>query len=415
MNRNDFTGFITGNKVPGESEVSGVREMTTLFPWFHSAHLVLLKTLIENSDIKFETQLRKSALYVADRSILYNYLYLTLPSKREEEVQTEESNTVALNEAIVVHLDEHPSDSISVVAADSQLSSDDEAILSDSSKNMGVIAEPEIQAVVPEAVPSGDTKSDESHIKIQTEEAHIEVVTRSREELIAEIEARLRDLTNATETLTAGVNESGPGSIGSNPEKTESSEIDVEEVTSRIFEDNEVAEEDPLMDIEYYDNGSDEETEVQSISENRIDDSDDLLELDATEKPADFHVAEGDTIVIDTPQPQADEYIIDISELKHDSESEKHTITQADLIDKFIQTSPRLDRMTPGGEHPVVDLSEQSAKEEVPFITETIAKIYVNQGYYSKAINIYEKLTLQFPEKSAYFASRIEKIKGLIK
>ena len=71
--------------------------------------------------------------------------------------------------------------------------------------------------------------------------------------------------------------------------------------------------------------------------------------------------------------------------------------------------------MTPGDYPPVRDLSADSNSEQGTFITETLAKIYVNQGYFSKAINIYEKLSLQYPEKSAYFAGRIEKIKELIK
>jgi hypothetical protein len=71
--------------------------------------------------------------------------------------------------------------------------------------------------------------------------------------------------------------------------------------------------------------------------------------------------------------------------------------------------------MTPGDYPPVRDLSADSSSEQGTFITETLAKIYVNQGYFTKAINIYEKLSLQYPEKSAYFAGRIEKIKELIK
>ncbi len=44
------------------------------------------------------------------------------------------------------------------------------------------------------------------------------------------------------------------------------------------------------------------------------------------------------------------------------------------------------------------------------FCTETLAEIYAEQGYYEQAKRIYSKLSLNFPEKSAYFASLIEKL-----
>lgn len=40
--------------------------------------------------------------------------------------------------------------------------------------------------------------------------------------------------------------------------------------------------------------------------------------------------------------------------------------------------------------------------------------IYLDQGYYDQAKAIYSKLILAIPEKSAYFASLIEKIDKLI-
>ena len=46
------------------------------------------------------------------------------------------------------------------------------------------------------------------------------------------------------------------------------------------------------------------------------------------------------------------------------------------------------------------------------FCTETLAEIYIEQGYPEEAIRIYSKLLLANPEKSAYFAALIEKLKN---
>lgn len=57
---------------------------------------------------------------------------------------------------------------------------------------------------------------------------------------------------------------------------------------------------------------------------------------------------------------------------------------------------------------------EESTRENEGTFTETLADIYIKQKQYAKAINIFRKLCLKNPEKSAYFATRIEELQKLI-
>lgn len=56
-------------------------------------------------------------------------------------------------------------------------------------------------------------------------------------------------------------------------------------------------------------------------------------------------------------------------------------------------------------------LAEKSVSENKDILSETLARLYARQGYRDKAIAMYERLCLAFPEKSAYFAAEIEKLK----
>ena len=63
----------------------------------------------------------------------------------------------------------------------------------------------------------------------------------------------------------------------------------------------------------------------------------------------------------------------------------------------------------------IEDISLGSLSDSEDLITETLVEIYISQGYYVRAISGYEKLSLKYPEKSTYFASRIKEIENLIK
>jgi tetratricopeptide (TPR) repeat protein len=88
----------------------------------------------------------------------------------------------------------------------------------------------------------------------------------------------------------------------------------------------------------------------------------------------------------------------------------KEVTPSTDLIEKFLRDSPRMSRPKKEFYNPV-NLAARSIEENEDFYTETYAYICLKQGNAEKAIKIYEKLSLKFPEKSSYFAGLIEKIK----
>ena len=87
------------------------------------------------------------------------------------------------------------------------------------------------------------------------------------------------------------------------------------------------------------------------------------------------------------------------------------------IIDNFLQIeSPKI---APSFK-PEIKLTEPkpvSEQHEIEdgddLMSETLANIYIRQKHYDKAIGIYEKLRLKYPEKNVYFARRISDLEKL--
>lgn len=87
---------------------------------------------------------------------------------------------------------------------------------------------------------------------------------------------------------------------------------------------------------------------------------------------------------------------------------------QMAVIESFIKRNPSISKPTEAAlAMNKADFAQQSTKETNELVTENLANIFIKQKKYSKAIEIYQKLNLKYPEKSTYFAQKITELQNL--
>ena len=82
-----------------------------------------------------------------------------------------------------------------------------------------------------------------------------------------------------------------------------------------------------------------------------------------------------------------------------------------DLIDKFIASNPKISPVKETTS--ALNLAKRNLAEKSELMTETLAKVYLEQKKYKKAIQAYKILSLKYPEKSGFFADQIRAVKKL--
>lgn len=115
-------------------------------------------------------------------------------------------------------------------------------------------------------------------------------------------------------------------------------------------------------------------------------------------------------LVADKREIQAETENLPVFNLEYNEESPSKNA----LIDKFLSSdlgkisrNPEAENNLERDENEVI---KKSVEEDDEIVTETLAGIYFQQKKYDKALHAFRKLSLKYPEKSVYFASRIEEI-----
>ena len=120
-----------------------------------------------------------------------------------------------------------------------------------------------------------------------------------------------------------------------------------------------------------------------------------------------------------TPADAAIDYVAYLLDTEEESEAapEVPQMPGQQLIDTFINSDkPKFvlsEAPSTGSLSVEIDeIASEGVGEE--YFTETLARIYIKQGRYSKALEIIQRLSLQFPKKNAYFADQIRFLEKLI-
>jgi len=83
-------------------------------------------------------------------------------------------------------------------------------------------------------------------------------------------------------------------------------------------------------------------------------------------------------------------------------------------LDKFITEKPSLLRTNVNTQKDGYgdEIIIEENFDDSGFYTETLAKIYSEQGFYKRALEVYAKLILLYPEKNSYFATLVQELKS---
>jgi tetratricopeptide (TPR) repeat protein len=393
MNKQDFHKQLQAAPHLTALPAEELEQLVQRYPFFQSAHLLLTRAYLQKGDYRQTDQVQQAALYAGDRGALFQILKQEIqPTPAEAVVPTNEA------EPIVAPIAETPAETPVVETMTEPVSATlDETTLHDLATAASQIIDDEPQTALSTA-PA--LSSDELPIIV--------------------FEPRHSGMEEAPLVIETDAPKEHPSVIAPlDPQLSEA--ILLEAIQSSL-----------------------EQEIMEDVREQRATNSSDAIEepSDSTLSPfAQWMQNRSKQIAFDagaTPMPGGEQpedvqnwlrKSTDIAEtiegrLENLSPSEAQPLIahgaqrmdvpekrdqQKALIERFIKMDPRI---TPGkaADYSISDQAKESLEDDLGYVTETMAQLFVFQGKIDRARKAYKKLMVLHPEKSVYFATQLKNI-----
>lgn len=382
-----------------EKQAKALETVVESFPYFQSARALYLKGLYNQDSYKYNFALKQTAAHTTDRSVLFDFITSDEFTIIEKDVY--EQKLALLMDIEVVESETH--------LLPSQVENDKESIATE-------------EEIIEEELPEEEVKLAEIEVEkltvlptVEFESSDVDFVRLENNPISEEV---IQEIT-LTEIFPTEIDEVIEIS-------TEAKDNPSETISETIVEEEK--EEEPIS-IEILEENNEEtiSTEAISIGQNSFNSSSEEIIPEIEEKleigkPITFLQNEKHSFQewlqlasfkpIDRIDEQ-NETIPTEKSISKDLKKQENTtdkLKKLKIIDKFIETNPKI---TPGREATESAAKPIETSDTTHLMTETLARVYLEQKKYSKAIQAYEILILKYPEKSIFFADRIKDIKIL--
>ena len=377
MNVTDYTYLMNKPDAITEKQADALGSVLNEFPYFQSARALRLKGLFNQNSFKYNYALKVTAAHTTDRTVLFDFI-------------TSEDFTSIQSE----YYDRKLRDLLNITVFESEIISPEEI-----KKVIEVRIDPIEQSIL-DSIKEATTVTFEEPAKI--EEKPIDPII--EQSILTSIKEATPIIKEPTPTFFEEIVEEEEEVAPVRVDPIEQSILtSIKEASKIVFEEVKIDETPQVIEVPDTVKIAEENLEIGKpldFSVNEKHSFQEWLNLSRTE-PIDR--------TNENPKEEIKETAESIAEAKAIEEEKKK---KAELIDKFIETNPKISPVKQTTTAPAAQF-DLNKEENSYLMTETLARVYLEQKKYTKAIQAYEILILKYPEKISFFADRISDIKIL--